>query len=100
MTTRTAPLGFAAGLAGAPLLYAVVRVISMILHPEPDPAAIIWAEHSPTVTHFVVWLYASVVLLGGMLSLANAAPRAMPRVIGSLAVVSTFAMLIQSVWAP
>lgn len=100
MKKRTAPLGFAAGLAGAPLVYAIVRVISMRLHPEPDPAAIVWAEFSPTVTHFVVWLYAAAVLLGGLVSLASAAPRVMPRVTAALAITAAFAVLVQSVWAP
>ena len=94
------PLGFAAGFAAAPLVYALVRVLSMRMEPEADPSAVIWAEHSPTVTRLVVTLYVGLAVLGGAVSLASAAPRAMPRVIAAVAVAAAIAVLAQTVWAP
>ncbi len=94
------PLGFAAGFAAAPLVYALVRVVALRMEPEADPAAVIWAEHSATVTRLVVTLYVGVAVLGGAVSLASAAPRVMPRVVGAVALVAALAVLVQTAWAP
>lgn len=94
------PLGLAAGFAAAPCVYALVRVISGRVDSEADPSAVIWAEHSPTVTHLVVTLYIGLVVMGAMMSLASAVPRAMPRTVAVIAVIAALAVAAQAAWVP
>jgi hypothetical protein len=39
-------LAVATGCTSAALLYSVLRVIQALVLPEPDPAAVMWTEHS------------------------------------------------------
>lgn len=54
-------LAFVAACATALLLYALVRTAQALLFPEPDPALVIWSEHSG-----YFWRALTVAYVGGM----------------------------------
>ncbi len=39
-------IALAAACTGAALLYSVLRIAQALLVPEPDPATVLWSEHS------------------------------------------------------
>ncbi len=39
-------IALAAGCTGAALLYSLLRIVQAVLLPEPDPATVLWSEHS------------------------------------------------------
>lgn len=39
-------LAIAAGCTSAAFLYSVLRIVQAIVLPEPDPATVMWTEHS------------------------------------------------------
>lgn len=53
-------VGIALGAATAVLAYAGVRALERALFPEPNPAMLIWADHSP-----FTWRAAMALYLGG-----------------------------------
>jgi hypothetical protein len=93
-------LGAAAAFAGAPLVYAIVRIVQHRLSPEPDPGAVIWAEQSATLTRFTVTAFVSSMLLFAMLGVARRMPSALPRTTIGLAFASTAAIVVQTCFRP
>jgi hypothetical protein len=41
-----AALAIATGCTAAALLYSMLRIVQALVMPEPDPAAVMWSEHS------------------------------------------------------
>lgn len=39
-------LALATGFTSAALLYSILRIIQALVLPEPDPATVMWSEHS------------------------------------------------------
>lgn len=39
-------LALATGLTSAALLYSILRILQAVVLPEPDPAMVMWTEHS------------------------------------------------------
>lgn len=39
-------LAIATGCTAAALLYSILRIVQAIILPEPDPATVMWTEHS------------------------------------------------------
>ena len=39
-------IALACGCTGAALLYSILRIVQAVMMPEPDPALVLWSEHS------------------------------------------------------
>jgi hypothetical protein len=89
-------LGLAAGFVSAPLVYACVRVAQHRMSPEPDPAAVIWAEHSAALSRFTVTGFVSAMVLIAWLALARRGGPDVVRALAWLAAGSSVAVLVQS----
>lgn len=101
-TTRSSAqtMGLAAGVASAPLAYALLRALEARISPEHDPAAMIWAEHSAMHSRLLVTGYVTAVATLGTLALARATPRHAPHVVAAFALLSALALAAQTVWLP
>lgn len=86
------PLGFACGCVFALALYPLLRVVSAVVSPEPNPATIIWSVHSGYFWRLWTVAYASAMaaLVGGFAArrdperVARLLARAVPYAVAAL----------------
>ncbi len=62
MSARAWSVGVSLALAIAPTTRSLVALIERTTHPEPDPAAVIWAERSPFLDRALVTAYLTAAL--------------------------------------
>jgi hypothetical protein len=92
--------GIALGCAILPLVYAIVRVVVARVDPEPDPVAVVWSEHSPSLTRLMLTLYVTAAIVVGAIALVRARPAAFDRVLTVAAMSSATAILALCFFAP
>ena len=73
MSARTWSVGVSLALAVAPATRTLVALIERATHPEPDPAAVIWAERSPFLDRALVTAYLTLALAVMLTALAGRA---------------------------
>jgi hypothetical protein len=93
-------VGVAAGAAASVIAYAALRVLERALFPEPNPAALIWADRSP-----FVWRAAMALYLGGAgvfagVGMALRAPRSAGRGLLALVAAAVAAIVTQGALWP
>jgi hypothetical protein len=93
-------LALGAAFSGALLLYAITRVIQSLLGPDPDPALVLWSEHSGYFWRVGIASYA-----GGMLGFfawvaAGRAPERTARVLAGAVIVAPIVLALQALCAP
>jgi hypothetical protein len=97
--TATA-LGLALGCALVPLVYAIVRVVIARLEPDPDPVAVVWSEHSPSITRLMITLYVTAALSAGAVAIARTLPERAPSMVSFAAIASAVAIMTLAMFAP
>jgi hypothetical protein len=95
-----AALAVIAGCTAAALIYALIRMVQALLFPEPNPALVIWSEHSGFFWRSLTSAYA-----GGMAGFIAwiASGRDAARVVRVLSVSlvpAGIALLVQALVAP
>jgi hypothetical protein len=70
------------------------------LSPEPDPTAVVWSTRSALLERLVVTGYGTALATIGALVLASAWPARAARIAAAVALVSTAAVVVQTVVAP
>lgn len=93
-------MGLALGCAMLPLVYAVVRVVVARVDPEADPVAVVWSEHSPAITRFMITLYGTGALTAGAIAIARAFPARAPSMVSFASIVSAIALFAMAWFAP
>jgi hypothetical protein len=73
VSARPWSVGLSLALAAAPLTRTLVALIERHTRPEPDPAAVVWAERSPFLDRALVTAYITIALAVALASLARRA---------------------------
>jgi hypothetical protein len=92
--------GVALGCALMPVVYVIVRVVVARLDPDSDPVAVVWSEHSPSVTRLMLTLYATAGLTAGGIAITRALPHRAPSMVSLAAIASAVAIVALSIFAP
>lgn len=93
-------LAVATAISALPGIYAAVRCFQHWLQPEPDPAAIVWAEHSDLLSRCMVTGFVGATALVAALALAKSVPAKFPGILAGTATVSALAVLVQAWFVP
>jgi hypothetical protein len=92
--------GLAMGAAAAVLAYASTRGIERVLFTEPNPAGLIWADHSPFLWRSYIALYLGGGAAFGGFALARRAPALAERGLFALVALAAFAIVVQGALLP
>ena len=90
--------GIACACAFAPFVHAVVAGVFSRIDPSPDPVAVVWSEHSPTLTRMTLALFVTALLAFGLVAIARAIPQHMPRLTLVAASLSAIGVTVHA-WA-
>ena len=93
-------VGIAAGAAAAVLAYAAIRMLERALFPEPNPAMLIWADHSPFTWRAAMALYLGGAGAFGGYALATRSARAAARGLLAATVAALAALVVQGALWP
>jgi choline-glycine betaine transporter len=93
-------LALIAGCLTAVALYGLLRVVQLVLFPEPNPATVIWSAHAG-----YFWRAWTVAYTGGMAAFvaylaSGRAPGRVARVLGAALVPCAVILTVQAVFFP
>lgn len=91
-------LGF--GLAISVLAYAAVRIMDVVLFPEPNPVVVIWTDRSRFLWRALIAMYLGGASVFGGYSLAVRNPEAAPSRLSRVVLLAGVCLLGQTVFAP
>ena len=93
-------LGALAGLAATPGVYAVLRVVSALAHPEPNPVEVLWSAHSGYVWRLVTAAYVAGLFGATAGFVATRRPLAVARAASVLLFTGALALAAQGLLLP
>jgi hypothetical protein len=93
-------IGVAWGSAIAVIAYALARVTERVLFPEPNPAMLLWADHSPFTWRVCLAVYIGGAGVFGGFAAARRSGPASARVLRALVGGAILGLLVQGVLWP
>lgn len=91
---------FAGGAIFATMLYPVLRLISRVLFPDPDPATIIWSAHAGFFWRVLTCLFAMALTSIALHVVYERTPEKLVRLLVPGVIVATVAISLQSLFVP
>jgi hypothetical protein len=88
------------GLSIAAIAYAAVRVLDVVLYPEPNPVVVIWTDRSRYIWRALIATYLGGASVFGAYCLAFRTPEDMFSWMDKLIVLAGACLLLQAVFAP
>lgn len=88
------------GLGLATFAYAAVRVVDVVLFPEPNPVVVIWTDRSRFLWRAVIATYLGGAGAFGGYSLAHKTPERAPVWLERIILLSGATLLLQVIFAP
>jgi hypothetical protein len=88
------------GLSIAAIAYAAVRVLDVVLYPEPNPVVVIWTDRSRFIWRMLIAAYLGGASVFGGYSLSSRTTENMFSWMEKLIVLAGACLLMQAVFAP
>ena len=93
-------IGLVIGFSVAIFAYSVVRLVDVVLFPEPNPVIVVWTERSRFVWRAVIAAYLGGASVFGGYSLASRTSERVPIWLERIILAAALCLLGQSIFAP
>lgn len=93
-------VGLAWGLAVAVLAYAAVRLVDVVLFPEPNPVVVIWTDRSRFLWRALIATYLGGAAVFGGLAMASRSPERLPIWLERVILWAGACLILQTIFAP